>query len=686
MGFEDTMRALTLLTKGFHMYRLTGVRVPKVAAPGAVALAIHLATGFFACAQAQVSGKGLLPIVDAPGMKALCDQTLSTARRRVAALEKNRSGLGFLSQWNELDAQVQVADGPASLVANVFTDKATREAAEACSTELASFSSALFQNTRLFANLKAAKPKDAVDAQLKKELIEGFEDTGVSLGGPQRARMKAILDKLEALRQHFDRNVREDATTVTMTPDEVKGMPESWSKALKTDSAGNTVVNLSSPAYVPYMQLGQSEVARERLWRAKQNEGGAKNIDILNEISDLRREMAGLFGLKSYADYLTRRRMVGSTPVVDKFLSDVKTAVDGLEKSELAELNAAKSLVLGKPSTLNRWDHAFYSERLRKERFSIDQEALRKHFPTDASVAFTLKVAADLYGVRFQSAKAPVWHPDVRYIEVFDTASKAFLGGMYLDLFPRADKYNHAAAWGVRGASTALKRNPMSVLVTNFNRDGLTHDELETMLHEFGHVLHGVLSTARYVSLAGTNVKRDFVEAPSQMFEEWGRRADTLALFQAVCATCPPLSAEQVGRLEQARKFGRGNFYARQHLYAAYDMALHGPTRTDAQALWAKMEGDTHLGHVAGTRFVAGFGHVAGGYGASYYGYMWSEVLALDMLSAFKGKLMDPAAGRRYRDIILASGGQRDPMSLVTELLGRAPNSDAFFAELKGAR
>ena len=660
---------------------------------GLSSLAALLALGLQSPAHAQLGGKATFPIPNAKGMKTLCDTTMAAAKKQVQVLEKNTSGKGFLAQWNQLDAVLQAADGPASLVANVFTDKATREAAEACSTALTAYSTELYQNPKLYANVLKASAVDAVDETFKKSLRQDFEDTGVALDDAKRTRMKAILDKLESLRQSFDRNVREDATTVLMSPSEVAGMPESWSKPLKKDAQGSTIVTLSYPAYLPYMQLGSNADARQRLWTAKTIEGGEANIKLLNEIRELRHEMAGLFGLPSYADFVTRRRMVGNSSVANAFLKDVQAAVAAGEKSDMEELRAAKAEHLGTAlatTAIHRWDTSFYSERLRKARYAIDQEALRKYFPTEESLAFTLKVASDLYGVSFttptKAAKPKTWHPDVRYLEVFDSTSKAFLGNIYLDLFPREDKYNHAAAWGIRGSSALLKRNPSSVLVTNFNRQGLTHDELETLLHEFGHVLHGVLSTTRYVGLAGTSVKRDFVEAPSQMFEEWARRADTLALFKAVCAACPQLSAEQIKSLDNARTFGRGMRYARQQLYASYDMTLHGPERFDAQALWAKMEGDTPLGHVPNTLFVAGFGHLASGYGAGYYGYLWSEVLALDMLNAFKGKLMDPAVGKRYRNTILANGGERDPMALVTELLGRAPNRDAFNAEMRGQR
>jgi thimet oligopeptidase len=335
--------------------------------------------------------------------------------------------------------------------------------------------------------------------------------------------------------------------------------------------------------------------------------------------------------------------------------------------------------------TLGRWDVAYYQERLRRERYAIDQENLRRYFPTAKAVDYALLVSQKLYGVKFREVKVRAWHEDVRYFDVLDARNGRFLSGFYLDLFPREGKYGHAAAFPVRGVSRLAHRTALSVLVTNFNREGLDHGELETLLHEFGHVLHGVLSRADYNPHSGTSVKFDFVEAPSQMFEEWARRAQPLALFREVCAACPQLTADDITRLDAARRFGAGVRYARQWLLATFDMALS----TDPQpplALWKALESATPLGHVDETMLPASFGHIVSSYGAGYYGYMWSEVIALDLLSAFGKDMLDPKVGARLRDTILAQGGQEEEMSLVRKFLGRDPSNEAFFAEISGRR
>jgi thimet oligopeptidase len=223
-------------------------------------------------------------------------------------------------------------------------------------------------------------------------------------------------------------------------------------------------------------------------------------------------------------------------------------------------------------------------------------------------------------------------------------------------------------------------------MMANFNRQGLNSSELRTLLHEFGHVLHGVLSTASYAGQAGTSVKRDFVEAPSQMFEEWGRRPETLAVLAEVCVQCPRLTPEQIQRIDSARRFGRGLRYSGQWQYATFDMRLYEGAPKKSLDTWIELERTLPLGYVEGSLKPANFNHVMAGYSAGYYGYLWSEVLAFDMLSGFSGRMLDPEVGRRYRQTILARGAEQPPQQLVEAFLGRPSSPEAFFADLTAAR
>lgn len=642
---------------------------------------------------AQPGSHPRIPLWDAPAIEAACRLDLEKARMQVAALEKVPLSRATVERvfrpWDGLQILLEDTQGPVDILTNVSPDAEARAAGEACLLKMNEFNTGLFQNEKIYELILRTVPADGIDRKLKKDAVEAFEDTGVALPAEKRARMKAILQRLEEIRQAFDRDIRDNNTRLGFSPAEMKGLPASYLEKARRDDKGDYLLGFEYPEYEPFMANAESEDARRRYYIAFNNRGTPRNLDLLAESARLRHEVAVLYGLPSYAHFVTRRRMVGNPETVHRFLDQVRERVRDLERREMAELRALKAARLGrKPDevTLNRWDIAYYQEQLRKARYDVDQEALRAYFPAEASIAWVLAMSSELYGIKFVRAEAPVWHPAVRYYDVIDAATGGFLGGIYLDLFPREGKYSHAAAFGVRSVSLLAGRTPISVLVTNFNRDGLDHGEIETFLHEFGHVLHGVLSRTRYASEGGTNVERDFVEAPSQMYEEWGRRLEPLRLLHRYCSACPEIDEALVKRLHAARSFGRGIRYGRQHLYASYDMALFGEREVDPMQTWIRMESGTPAGYVPGTQFPGTFGHLLGGYGAGYYGYMWSEVIALDMLSRYGKNLMNPAVGRRFRERILARGGEEPAAQMVREFLGRDPSPEAFFEEITGRR
>ncbi len=522
------------------------------------------------------SPRPTLPLWNATQLTAACDAGLTNLTQQVAALEQvpieKADVHSVYGAWNTLQITQEDVEGPVYLLNSVSPDAEVRSAAAACLIKYNQFSTGLFQNEALYRRIVAVQPADAIDAKLKKDLIEGFEDTGVSLPAEKRARMKDILARLELIRQEFERDIRDNKTRLSFTPAETQGLPASYLAVAQRDAQGNYLLGFAYPEYVPFMENAVDAAARQRYQFAFTNRGGARNIELLNEVAALRHEMAALFGLPSYAHYVARRRMVGKPEVVHKFLGEVMQTVREIEQRDLEDLRSVKAKDLGQPLAevkLNRWDVAYYQERVKQQRYAIDQEALRRYFPTEAAVAWIMEVSSRLYGIEFHAVDIARWHADVRYYDVIDTQSGARLGGAYLDLYPRDGKFSHAAAFGVRGASTLNQRTPISVLVTNFNRSGLSFDELETLVHEFGHLMHGVLSRTRYVAHAGTSVETDFVEAPSQMYEEWAHKLDAVKLIHNFCKDCPEVDAAMMERLNAARNFGRGIRYARQHLYAS---------------------------------------------------------------------------------------------------------------------
>ncbi len=658
---------------------------------GAAALLLTLAGGLHAArpsATDTVSGPGAAwaPADTPQAVKTACQHNLAQAGAGLKALRRQAAGAGWLAAQDRYSAQVEDWSSSLAFLSAVHPDKAVRDASEACEKRWNGFLSSLGQDRVLYRAARQVQPADDTDGQLLKTLLQEFEDAGVGLPPAQRAQAKRLNDRILALGLDFDRHIRDANLRLAFTEAELQGVPEGVWKSAKRDAQGRLLLGVDYPTYGPVLQLAESAATRARMWRAKTDEGGLQNIRLLAEITRLRQDYARLFGAASWADFVIRRRMAETPARVEAFLAEVKAVVQGRERRELDELRQAKATHLGKPLaevTLDRWDTAFYTERVRRERYAVDQEAFRAYFPPQPSLQFALRLVERLMGVRYERVEgASAWHPEVQTYAVSDAATGAALGTLWVDLYPRDGKYNHAAVWPLRSTSTALGRQPQSALVVNFDRQGLTLDELETLLHELGHAVHNNLSAARHVQQSGTHVLRDFVEAPSQMLEDWVYDKRVLRLMAEVCPACKPVPDALLDQAVAARRFGQGVFQSRQHLYASYDLALYGSKPQDPLALWAQMEGATPLGHVAGSLFPAGFAHIAGGYSAGYYGYLWSLVVATDLRTAFAADKLDPAVGKRYRDTVLSQGSQRPPQQLVKEFLGRDFNAKAFFDEL----
>ena len=649
-----------------------------------------LAACFLPHAMAAIPARGVIAQPTAAAIPKLCDQSIAQARARVEKIKalplSKVNAKTVLRAWNVMDMGLQDMGGPVGLLAETSPDPEVRKAAEACDLLLSALPNEYLQSEELFQRVKALKTTDAVDAMARQSILDDFEERGVSLSAAKRDRAKAIFERLDKLSQDFARNVRDTKTKLAFSDAALQGVLPSALANRAKDANGNYLFGLDYPEYDAIMNNVQVEATRKEFWTAFQQRGGEENLGLLKEAVTLRLELAQLMGDASFADWAIKRKMAGKAAAVTRFLEEVQGKVEALERKELDELRVEKVASTGdKDAVLKRWDVPFYQQRLKKLRYSVDQNEVRAQFPTDPTIDWMMQVTSTLYGVQFKANKTlPVWQSDVRGYDVFDTASGKYLSSFYLDLFPRDGKYKHAAAFPVRGVSMVAGRTPVSVLVTNFSREGFDQRELETLFHEFGHIMHGVLSKTRYVLNAGTGVKRDFVEAPSQMYEEWSRRPEALALFAKVCPTCKPIDPKLIERMNASRAFGKGILYARQRLYAAWDMALHTPAVVDPMQTWAELEGKTPLGFEAGTMVPANFGHVMGGYQAGYYGYMWSEVLALDMRSAFGTNVMDAKLGTRYRGLILERGGERPPSELVEAFLLRKPSSEAFFREISG--
>ncbi len=425
----------------------------------------------------EVSQRATIPILSADQLTSAAARALEEARQRLMAIEakplESVTAAGVLDAWDETSIALEDAFGPISLLNSVHPEKEVREVADRALIDESIFITELFQNEALYQRVLRVDPQTPAQTQLRKDLLEAFEDSGVSLPPERRRRFKEISERLTELAQEFARNIRENTTTLRFTPEECEGLPAAYLERVRRDAEGNIVVGFDYPDYLPFMMNVVNGGARKRYYVANTNRGTARNIEILDEIVALRREIAGLYGVPSFAHYVTKRRMVENPETVTQFLAEVKSVVTDAEMRDLRQLAAVKAGITGEPvetAKIDRWDVMFYRERLREQRYDVDQEALRGHFPTPPTLRWLLDISERLYGLRFEAATVPVWHEDVLYLDVRDAGSGQLIGGIYVDLYPREGKYKHAAAWPVRGVSRRAGRKPISVLVARRRR------------------------------------------------------------------------------------------------------------------------------------------------------------------------------------------------------------------------
>jgi thimet oligopeptidase len=413
------------------------------------------------------------------------------------------------------------------------------------------------------------------------------------------------------------------------------------------------------------------------------NRGWPDNDPVLHEMLALRDEQARILGYRGWPDLDADVKMIGSGDAIAEFVERMADAAGPAGDRDRAVL--LERLRHDDPSA-TRFDAshlAYYSELVRREQFDLDAQEVRRYFDFANVRRGLLDVTSRLFGVEYQPVDVPVWHPDVVAYDVRSGGQR--LGRIYLDLHPRDGKFKHAAQFTLANG-VAGHQQPEGVLVCNFPNGLMEHQHVVTMFHEFGHLVHHVLGGGqRFDRFSGVATEWDFVEAPSQMLEEWAWDADVLRTF-AVDADGDPIPAELVARMRAAKDFGKGLFVRTQNFYAALAYTLHRDLPADhtvaVQAAQARYD---VLDHIDGSHFQASFGHLSG-YTSAYYTYLWSLVIAKDLYSAFDADdLLDPAVAHRYRDRILAQGGSKDAADLVADFLGRPFAFDAFASWLDRA-
>jgi thimet oligopeptidase len=651
------------------------VRRTRAAATGA----LFSAFSAVALAAAPPPGaSGLMTVTPSQFLEA-CRADMAQARSGMNTLKTLKAGpAGVLDTYDKAQWHLSAANARASLGHETHPDAALREAAEKCDQETQELNTEFSLDRAVYDALAAIDPKGLEPAgryYLERTLL-GFRLAGVDRDEPTGTRVKQIDGELVKLSQEFGRNIRESVLKMEVDAADLEGLPPDYIKAHKPNDGGKVVLTTDSPDYAPFMSYAKRGNVREQYWKLARVRA-PKNIPVLDQILAKRHEKAKLLGFANWADYITADKMIQSGTKAGEFIEKISVAADARLKADYAQLLERKKKDEPAATALLPWDTGYLTDRIKAEKFGVNASEVRPYFQYENVKNAVLSTTAKLFGIRYQRiADAKVWHPDVEAYDVFD--GSRILGRIYLDMHPRANKYKHYAQFTlVPGkADVAL---PEGVLVCNFPqpKEGdpglMQHQDVVTFFHEFGHLVHHVLSGQQKWSGAG--VEWDFVEAPSQMLEEWARDPKTLQSFAIHYQTKQPIPLALAQKLRDAEEFGKGMFVRGQMSLAAISLGLHNrdPKGLDTTQFSAQQqEKYTPFKHVPGTHFQTAFGHLDG-YSAIYYTYMWSLVIAKDMYSAFtaQGDIMKPDAARKYRRYVLEATGTKPAANLVQDFLGR---------------
>ncbi|MBR4230204.1 MAG: M3 family metallopeptidase [Bacteroidales bacterium] len=628
---------------------------------------------------------------------------IAEAESAVEAIAASPEPPTFENTVEALEAASRRLDRVSAVMLNLnecCTDDELQAAVMRLEPEITRFTMRVMTDRRLYGRVKAvAEYSEQPDSQEKKTLLEntlkGFVRHGVALDGEVRERYMRNEEELSELKLRFGQNALADLNDWTLhltDPADLEGLPEAVIDAARAEAEGRGeqgwIFTLAAPSYVPFMTYSSRRDLRERMYRAYGSIGGRgnerDNNGVIRRIVALRAEQARTLGYPTYCDYVLEDRMVQSLPNLRRFMQELKDAVLPAARKDLADVQA------GAPYPLMPWDFSFYAEKLKQERYTFDSEALRPYFPLDAVREGIFGLYGRLYGLRFdEAAEVPVYHEDVKAYRVFDADRE--MGLLYLDMFPRPSK--RSGAWMTEFRGQYGRVRPQIQVVCNFSKPTadapalLRFSEVETFMHEMGHAMHGMLSDVAYESLSGTNVKRDFVEMPSQVMENWCYEPEFLATFARHYRTGEPLPTEYVEKIRAAQNHIAGWLCLRQLNLGMTDIAFHTVAVGTAVGKAEEVEAaamENLLPRVEGCCTSTNFSHIfGGGYASGYYGYKWAEVLDADIFSRFKADgIFNRDTAEAFRREILSRGGSVHPAVLFRNFMGRDPDNNALLKRM----
>ena len=609
--------------------------------------------------------------------------------------------LAYDKIYNTLSRQIL----PLDLVIEVDPRAEIREASRKAQALLKSFKLELGINEELYSAINgfgASEAAQSLTGHQKKfldDLMLAYKLSGFELDAEKRNEIKALKSHIEDLGTQFKTNLSGASSAhIIITPNQTGGLDSSYLAARRTDD-GNYKIDVTYPSYRPFLKYSTSDSLRKALSYVYSNRAAPENVAILDSILYLRNEVAVKLGYSTFAEYFLSKNMAKTPSVVWEFEKTLIDLVKEKANEDTEKLLKVKSAYTGeKAEKINGWETSFYTAILKKEEYQLDEREVKKYFEQNAVLQGLFAITQKVLGLKYEEVESPsVWHPDVRMFRCFDAASGNLLGRFYLDLYPRENKYGHAAMFTITGGM-ALDGGgyemPEASLVCNFPKpEGgkpalMSHGDVKTFFHEFGHLLHGMVTKAEIAHQSGPEeVVLDFVEAPSQIYENWAWNKETLSMFAKHYETGAEIPDSLLDKMLSVKNLNSGRAALGQLFYGVYALTLHDKYlpygEETTTGIGFKLIQEVKGGEfIEGTHFEASFGHLIG-YSTAYYSYLWSKVYAQDMWSVFEEQgPLNPEVGMRYRELILEPSDSRNALDMVKGFLGREPNNKALLKEL----
>lgn len=601
-------------------------------------------------------------------------------------------------------SNLEVKSNSFSMTTYLHPNQAMRDMGQESVKRIEAFSvDAISTNKKLYGAFKEYVEGNAKKEKLTAEqmyfldqTMQEFKRAGLDLPDDQLEKVKTLKKQLNELSLLFDRNIADDNRTITVTKEGLAGLGDDFINLLTKTKDGNYLLGTDYPTYFQVMEHCNVEDTRKRLFELFNNRAYPANEKILQDIMHVRGEIAQLLGFESFAALNIVNQMAASPARVDSFLQELRTCARKKADQELDAFIAdlPPSVTLTTEGKIKAWDFGRIKDHFKQKHFNIDERVIAEYFPMQKTIDALLDIYHQFMSIHFKEiAISNLWHDEVRLIEVYDKDQHHLFGYLLLDLHPRDNKYKHAAHGSIVPAIKLANgsRLPLvSVVMANFPKPSkdkpslLMRTDVSTFFHEFGHALHALMGATQVSSFAGTRVKRDFVEMPSQMLEEWLWDKEIIRKVSCHYKTGEPLPETIIDNIIALKRYDTGNVILRQIMLAQYSLDIYKAGAKDPAALWFAIVQETMPRYHWGSEYklYTSFGHLTN-YGAKYYGYLWSKVFALDLFAEIKKQgLLNPVIGTKYVQEVISKGGSCDPNTLLENFLGRPPMQKAFLEDM----